>query len=101
MERGVSPTSWNHVIKWRTVLRRAACKTFSLMLWPFTTTCRIVDRYACGKHIAQELRNARIALVWHAELITKLAENTAVNRGGRFRIFADRAVATAWLEDSP
>ncbi len=55
------------------------------------------DRFEAGKLIAATLSGLKIAVVWDARVINKLAENTAVNRGADFGVFGDPAAAQAWL----
>ena len=58
-----------------------------------------LDRYLAGKHIAQEWRGLKCAIVYPENLINKFTENTAVNRGAHLNIVSDFEDALTWLMD--
>lgn len=57
-----------------------------------------MDRFDVGEQLAKQIRYSRkIAILYQADLINKLAENTAVNRGVNMAVFYDEAEALEWL----
>ena len=58
-----------------------------------------LDRYLAGKHIAQEWRGLKCAIVYPENLINKFTENTAVNRGAHLNVVSDFEDALTWLMD--
>jgi hypothetical protein len=57
-----------------------------------------LDRFELGVHIAKTLgMGIEIAIVAPAKAIDKLAEDTAVNRGGRLLVTEDVNEALRWL----
>ena len=61
------------------------------------------DRFRAGEAAAELLPlPMKVAALYRAELITKFAENTAVNRGAEVLVCSDRDIALQWLlEDLP
>jgi hypothetical protein len=59
------------------------------------------DRYEAGKLVAAVLPGLKIALVFDPARTTRLAENTAVNRGADMSIFGEPGDALAWLHAAP
>lgn len=59
------------------------------------------ERYEAGKQIAAMLPGLKIALLFDPARTTRLAENTAVNRGADMAIFGAPDEAMAWLRGSP
>ena len=55
-------------------------------------------RFTTGKDIAQVWGSSlKVAAVARQEFITRFAENVAVNRGAKFKVFADEKQALQWL----
>ena len=57
-----------------------------------------LERFELGKLFAANLSRYRIGMLMEAKKINKLAENTAVNRGGDILISGDREAIIRWLE---
>ena len=76
----------------RSELRRALVDARSV-----TDEVSPIDRFEAGKQVASVLLGIRIVLVFDPCRITRLAENTAVNRGADMAIFGEPAEALAWL----
>ena len=76
----------------RSMLRRALVDARGV-----TDEVSPIDRFEAGKQVASVLLGIRIALVFDPRRITRLAENTAVNRGADMAIFGEPADALAWL----
>jgi len=58
-----------------------------------------LDRFFAGERVALVLGgNVRLAVVGRAEMINKLGENTAVNRGARILVTSDESEAFAFLD---
>jgi proteasome assembly chaperone (PAC2) family protein len=57
----------------------------------------VLDRYSLGVIIAAELPSRSIAVVAEKSMITKVAENTAVNRGADLFVTHDENEALTWL----
>jgi hypothetical protein len=59
----------------------------------------VMDRYELGVHIAHTLgTRIAMAIVSSARAFDKLAEDTAVNRGGRVLVTEDVNEAMRWLQ---
>ena len=57
-----------------------------------------MTRFYTGKYLAETLAyHFKTAAFTQPEAINKFGENTAVNRGARFRIFTDETSAIKWL----
>lgn len=56
-----------------------------------------LDRFLLGEHVAAVLRHIKLAVVYRADLINKLFQHTATNRGGQVLVVADKQAALAWL----
>ena len=56
-----------------------------------------LDRFLLGEHVAVALRHVELAVVYRADLINKLFQHTATNRGGQVLVVADQQEALAWL----
>ena len=58
-----------------------------------------LDRFFAGKHVATVLgARVRLAVIARPEMIDKLGENTAVNRGARILVSGTEAEALAFLD---
>jgi hypothetical protein len=58
----------------------------------------IIDRYTLGVNVAKVLGSKiTIAVVAPDALITRVAENAAVNRYGKLKVFSDIQKALEWL----
>ena len=68
-----------------------------------TTPPNILDLHLIGKHAAQEYRLTfhRVAVTIRKEYISKMAEDTAVNRGLRALVTPDLNEAIEWLTETP
>jgi hypothetical protein len=55
-----------------------------------------LDRYELGAHAAAHVK-VKIAFVGLPEMIDRLPETVAVNRGAKVRVFTDEAEALSWL----
>ena len=57
-----------------------------------------MDNFELGVHIAKTLgARIKLAIVASGRIIDKLAEDTAVNRGGRVLVTEDLGEAMRWL----
>jgi hypothetical protein len=56
-----------------------------------------IDRFELGEYIASLARGKKLAVVDPTEFGNQLFENTAVNRGARMKVFADKKTAVQWL----
>jgi hypothetical protein len=60
------------------------------------------DRFAVGLAATSPPRgHLKVAILYPADLINKLAENTAVNRGAQLLVTSDGEAALIWLLDTP
>lgn len=58
-----------------------------------------MDRYRIGIHAAEHWgADIAVAAVWSPDAITRFAEDTAVNRGVRTRVFVTTDAAREWLD---
>lgn len=65
-------------------------------------TLKTFDRFRLGEEAAKLFNSTyRIVTLEKVEEITKLAENTAVNRGVSLLVIADRQVGLDWLLGEP
>lgn len=55
------------------------------------------ERYVTGRHIAERLRNVRLATLFPEEQITKFAESVAVKAGAALLVTSDHDEALHWL----
>jgi hypothetical protein len=59
-----------------------------------------LERYFLGVEAAEKLKyKVKLAVVWHAEFTTYVAENVAVNRGAYIKVFGSVAPALFWLKN--
>ncbi len=59
----------------------------------------ILDKYELGVHIAQTLgHRIKLAILAPGQMIDKVGENAAVNRGGRVLVTEDAGEAARWLQ---
>lgn len=57
-----------------------------------------IERYYLGIETAQQLNyKVKLAVIWHKEYTTHLAETVAVNRGGIVSVFENTETALKWL----
>jgi hypothetical protein len=85
------------MIRWETELNRlgAAFVDFRGVGGPIPD----LDRFFAGERVALVLgANVRLAVVGRPEMINKLGENTAVNRGARLLVTPDEAQALAFID---
>ena len=78
---------------------RRTSQTKILADWRNVSAPRIeLDRYLVGESVAKVLSfHFKVAALYPKNLINKLAENTAVNRGGRLFVCSDEDEAYRWL----
>src|SRR4030095_915061 len=58
----------------------------------------IIDRYTLGVNVAKVIGSKiTLAIVAQDDLINHVAENVAVNRYGKLKVFSDMDKATEWL----
>lgn len=57
-----------------------------------------LERYFLGVDAAEQLKyKVKLAVAWHKEYTTYLAETVAVNRGGNIKVFGSTEPAIEWL----
>lgn len=57
-----------------------------------------LERYFLGVEAADQLKyKIKLAVVWHAEFTTHLAETVAINSGSHVKVFGSNEPAIAWL----
>ncbi len=57
-----------------------------------------LERYFLGIEAAEQLKyKIKLAVVWHAEFTTHLAEAVAINSGSYVKVFGSTEPALAWL----
>jgi hypothetical protein len=66
-------------------------------LTPLTGTMDTLTRYNLGVAVADKLADRRIAVLGGREIINKVAENTAVNRGAALFVTHEYRDAMDWL----
>ena len=69
-----------------------------LNLMEMTPPPDMFSRFRAGEYMAQVWGpSLKVAVVWKQEYINQFAENVAVNRGARLRVFAAEDQALQWL----
>ena len=58
-----------------------------------------MHRFMLGEYIAKNLLDLKIAIVADADVIDKMVEDTAVNRGASLYVTCDRLDALNWLSE--
>jgi hypothetical protein len=57
-----------------------------------------LERYFLGVEVTEQLHNKiKLAVVWHKEYITYLAQAVAVSEGGQICVFGNKVKALEWL----